>query len=191
MNDILVRAATTPELPAAASALADAFADDPSFGFIPADERARRVRAYMSEAVTHGWLVEVALDGDRVLGAGLWEPPGRPRPSILASARHARGMIRALGPHWFAGARIDRVLARHRPPVPHWFLGYLGVAAAAQGRGVGRALLEHRLADIDAPVYLEAATDRAAALYRRLGFVDLGRFSGRHMPAVGMWRPAP
>jgi ribosomal protein S18 acetylase RimI-like enzyme len=56
---------------------------------------------------------------------------------------------------------------------------------------VGRALLEHRLAAIDAPAYLEAATDRAAALYRRLGFVDLGRFSGRHMPALGMWRPAP
>jgi len=63
--------------------------------------------------------------------------------------------------------------------------------AGLKGRGVGRALLEHRLADIDAPVYLEAATDRAASLYRRMGFLDLGRFSGRHMPAVGMWRPAP
>ncbi|MHA6524227.1 GNAT family N-acetyltransferase [Tessaracoccus sp. G1721] len=191
MTGILVRAAAPSELPAAASALADAFADDPSFAFIPAGERAMRVRAYMGEAVTHGWLVEVALDGDRVLGAGLWEPPGRPTPSVAETARHALGMIRALGPHWPAAARIDRALARHRPPVPHWFLGYLGVSAAAQGRGVGRALLEHRLAAIDAPVYLEAATDRAAALYRRLGFVDLGRFSGRHMPAVGMWRPAP
>ena len=191
MSSIVVRTATPSDLSGAAAALADAFADDPSFGFIPTDERAARVRAYMAAAVTHGWLVEVAVDGDQVLGAGLWEPPGRPTPTVTESVRHSLGMVRALGRHWFAAARIDRVLARHRPPVPHWFLGYLGVAAAAQGRGVGRALLEHRLGAIEGPVYLEAATDRAAALYRRLGFVDLGRFSGRHMPAVGMWRPAP
>lgn len=189
MSGIVVRPAGPSDLDAAAAALADAFAADPTFDFIPPTERPERVRAYMALEVRHGWDVDVAVDDGVVLGAGLWLPP-RHRTSALSAVRHAVGLWRALGRHALTVAGVERRLARHRPPADHWFLGYIGVSAAAQGRGVGRTLLESRLAAVDGPVYLEAATDRAAALYRRLGFVDMGRFSGRHMPAVGMWRPA-
>ena len=191
MSAPLIRPARPSDLPGAAEVLADAFTDDPTFAFLPSDERARRVRAYMDHEINGAWTVDVAVDGTTVLGAGLWQPPGAPIDGIAAAAGHVAELWSALGRHAATMLRVERELARHRPPVPHWFLGYAGVSSAAQGRGVGRALLEHRLGTVAEPVYLEAATERAAALYRRLGFVDMCRFTGPHMPAVGMWRPAP
>ncbi len=189
MNDILVRAATTPELTAAASALADAFADDPSFGFIPADQRARRVRAYMSEAVTHGWLVEVALDGDRVLGAGLWEPPDRPSPSVLTSARHALGHVRPWTPR-FVGARIDRRLAAIVPRSP---TGSSATSAWPRRRRAGA--WDGRFSNTGWPTSTHRSTSRGhrprGCALPAAGLPRPWRFSGRHMPAVGMWRRAP
>lgn len=190
MKDLVIRAAQPTDLDGAAAALADAFTDDPTFGYIPVAERPARLRAFMAQEVTHGWVVDVAVDGDRVLGAGLWQPPDGTGGSLGGRLRYMMGVAQALGRHTPRAAGIEWRLARHRPPFAHWFLGYIGVSATAQGRGVGRALLEHRLASIEGPVYLDAATDRAAALYRRLGFVDMGRYSGDYLPAVGMWRPA-
>lgn len=191
MTAPLVRPARPSDLPGAAEALADAFTDDPTFAFLPSGERARRVRAYMDHELDGAWTVDVAVDGTTVLGAGLWQPPGSHVDGIAAAARHLAGLWSTLGSHAVTMLRVERELTRHRPPVPHWFLGYVGVSSAAQGRGVGRALLEYRLGTVAEPVYLEAATERAAALYLRLGFVDMCRFTGPHMPAVGMWRPAP
>lgn len=191
MSAPLIRRARPTDLPGAAEALAGAFTDDPTFAFLPSGERARRVRAYMDHEINGAWTIDVAVDGADVLGAGLWQPPGGPAVGIAAAAGHLSALWSTLGGHAATMLRVDRELSRLRPPVAHWFLAYLGVSSAAQGRGVGRALLEHRLATLTEPVYLEAATERAAALYRRLGFVDMCRFTGDHMPAVGMWRPAP
>ena len=166
MSAPLIRPARPSDLPGAAEALADAFTDDPTFAFLPSNERGRRVRAYMDHEVNGAWTVDVAVDGGNVLGAGLWQPPGTTVDGILASAGHVADLWRTLGSHATTMLRVERELARHRPPVAHWFLGYVGVSSAAQGRGVGRALLEHRLSAVADPVYLEAATERAAALYR-------------------------
>jgi ribosomal protein S18 acetylase RimI-like enzyme len=68
------------------------------------------------------------------------------------------------------------VAARH-PVVPHVYLSSIGVLPEQRGRGVGSAILRHRLASADQsahPVYLEASTPRNQKLYARHGFQPLG-----------------
>ena len=64
-------------------------------------------------------------------------------------------------------------MARFHPAGDLWFLTLIGVDPAAQGRGLGSALLRHGLAACDRdglPAYLEATSPRNRALYERHGF---------------------
>ncbi|HWF77545.1 MAG TPA: GNAT family N-acetyltransferase, partial [Caulobacteraceae bacterium] len=68
-----------------------------------------------------------------------------------------------------------------------------GVAPAAQGRGVGSALLRAANARLDAeglPAYLETATTRNVALYRRHGYEVISEHKARaDAPTMwSMWR---
>lgn len=80
-------------------------------------------------------------------------------------------------------------LARLGPPAdPEFEVHTIGVAPSAQGRGVGRALLEAVLEHADAaggPVFLEVRTDNAAAigLYESMGFVRLGVRKNYYQPS--------
>ena len=59
------------------------------------------------------------------------------------------------------------------PEQPYWYLGLLAVEPAAQGRGVGSALVRTGLerADRDGvPTFLETGTQPNVAFYERLGF---------------------
>ena len=70
---------------------------------------------------------------------------------------------------------------------PHLYLWVLGVDPEAQGRGIGRALLQDVIGRAEAqrvPVYLETATQANVAMYRRFGFQPFGELdlpSGVHM----------
>jgi ribosomal protein S18 acetylase RimI-like enzyme len=71
----------------------------------------------------------------------------------------------------------------------HAYLWFLGVAPAAQGRGVGSALLRAANARHDAaglPAYLETGTTRNVALYERHGFKVISEHKAR-TDAPNMW----
>jgi ribosomal-protein-alanine N-acetyltransferase len=64
----------------------------------------------------------------------------------------------------------------------------LGVAAAAQGKGIGSLLLDALLAEADrrSPVVLlevRADNEVAQGLYRRRGFAEIGRRRGYYQPS--------
>ena len=64
-------------------------------------------------------------------------------------------------------------LGAHLPGEPCWFLDAVAVAPAAQGRGLGRALVMHgvELARADGcPAFLETGTPRNVPFYQSLGF---------------------
>jgi GNAT superfamily N-acetyltransferase len=64
-------------------------------------------------------------------------------------------------------------LGDHLPGEPCWFLDAVAVAPAAQGRGLGRALVTHgvELAWADGcPAFLETGTPRNVPFYQSLGF---------------------
>ena len=65
----------------------------------------------------------------------------------------------------------------HLPGEPCWFLDLVGVAPAAQGRGLGRALVMHGLQRAQAdgcPAFLETGTLLNVPFYQSLGFQIVG-----------------
>jgi GNAT superfamily N-acetyltransferase len=87
------------------------------------------------------------------------------------------------------GARLPRaagllsVIERRHIREPHYYFAYVGVSPEAQGQGLGTALMRPTLDRCDEeglPAYLEASSERNAALYERLGFelTDELRFAG-------------
>lgn len=82
-----------------------------------------------------------------------------------------------------------------RPADAHHFLAFAAVWPGAQRRGLGSALISHRLRKLDragSPAYLEAPNEEAMSLYRRLGFHPQGKpITFPNGPSLHpMWRPA-
>jgi ribosomal protein S18 acetylase RimI-like enzyme len=78
---------------------------------------------------------------------------------------------------------------------PHAYLWFLGVTPEAQGRGVGSRLIKAKLDVLDqadTPAFLETATERNVAFYRRHGFDVLSEYRAEgNAPRIwAMWREA-
>jgi ribosomal protein S18 acetylase RimI-like enzyme len=165
----------------------------------PEQTRPERL-AHLLRAIVRGGLRSGLIDlaraeGDpTVLGVAVW---GTPRARAGAEPGHTLAdlgcYLRAFGlTGLLRGSRIDGLMEAARPAEPPWYLKAIGVDAGGQGRGVGSALLEHRLRQVaGTAAYLEASTERSAALYARHGFTSLGPVPGFGRPApISMWRPA-
>ncbi|MTV25963.1 GNAT family N-acetyltransferase [Nitriliruptoraceae bacterium ZYF776] len=197
----MIDTATDRDVPAAATVLAAAFADDDVVAaFVPRrrPRRAARLRelftAVLRTGALHGGVVDLAraVDDGRVLGVAAWEAPDAP-----GGARRSLGQLprslRAVGVGNAPTAlRAVAAMARARPSAPAWYLAEIGTGPGARGLGVGGALLRHRTARLDAlgsAAYLEATTERSAELYARHGFRRLLTIGG--VPGaqpIGMWR---
>ena len=190
----------------ASAVLGRAFARDPAVAYIlgpqPALRRAtwllrQALRATEAEA---GGAGATSLIGTPIAGVAAWIPPERdPIPSLV---RHLRLGGWALP--WRAGlGALPRVMRRDEDAArryrsdleqPEWVLDVLGVDPAAQGRGVGRALitagLERASAD-GVPAYLQTYRIENVAWYRTLGFEVVSEESYADVPqGWGMrWRP--
>lgn len=179
--------------------LASAFADDATLAFLVpggTSDRPERLRQmFRAEIHSCGFgQVDVALD-DRtgeVLGVGAWVPPYVHLPTLTA-IRWSAVSAGALGVRGLrAGARYDRELGHLRPSDPHWHLLDLGTLPAIHGQGVGTALLEHRLTQVDhecRSAFLETTTREARRLYERFGFETVGRLPRVTGGAYAMVRP--
>jgi ribosomal protein S18 acetylase RimI-like enzyme len=193
----LVRPLLPGELRAARAVLVDALADDPAWSQVLPDGGARRraLRSLLGVALADsGPHARVAVAGGRVVGAAVWQPPGRypmtgvrqaralPHmlPMLVAAPRPAR-RIRRLG------EALDAVFPRE----PVRYLQVLGVAPDAQGRGVGSRLLREGLQAATAAgedVYLETGKEANVAYYERHGFRLLAPGGPAYDGGPTMWR---
>lgn len=163
--------------PAIARTLAAAFMDDPVAVWASPNERLReRVLRRFFGAQLRAKLPQgfVYRDGECVGGA-VWAPPDGWRTTALEDLRIAAAF--ASPRHWPRAALVGRGLLgleRLHPPEPrHFYLATLGVAPAAQGRGLGSQLMQPvlRLCDTDGvPAYLESSKESNIAFYARHGF---------------------
>lgn len=179
---ITIRTATADDAPALGRLLGEAFRDDPAWAQFYPDPatRAERLTAHYRRSVRrHPERVDVATDDGRVVGALLWEPPeaAGAGAAIRRVLTHAIQSARSRLPGG-RGIRHTREVDSHRPPEPHWYLHDIGAGPEARGRGVGSALLEHRLGLVDqsgtALMFLEATTPGSRRLYERFGFEAVG-----------------
>ncbi|WP_017592274.1 GNAT family N-acetyltransferase [Nocardiopsis potens] len=197
----------------AAAVLAEAMFDDPVLGWLFPDP-AGRARA-MPYAMGH--FAALAADGGQVLveaagrAASLWIARGDGGGTRSGDAPESGGgsesgggpeggegpgdpgAAEALGPYTERLTALEGLIGARRPAAPHLYLAVIGVLPEARGRGLGGAMLGHRLSGTDLPAYLEASSVRSRELYLRHGFRPHGDpIRLPDGPAVfPMLRPAP
>jgi GNAT superfamily N-acetyltransferase len=181
-------AVTLRNSPDTLKALVDALRFDPFYVAISQnfeDDEARRREALaryfdysMSEGERRGRLV---LWPDPSLGAAVWLLPAASSMSNAESDAKGAFLTEVLGAQ--GAENYHRIIDFMRPRASAvidestWYLSIVGVAPAAQGRGIGARLIEHTLAEADeagVACYLETFDSRNPRFYQRLGFSAVG-----------------
>ncbi|WP_294443465.1 GNAT family N-acetyltransferase [uncultured Sphingomonas sp.] len=153
--------------------LARAFAEDPAMSWIFPDpvERARRLPRLFA------LLFDEDAAGMRIVTGGaeaatLWRGPGRANTSTATMLRQAWPLWRALGANIQRALKVSNAIAAHMPAGDFWYLHIAGCDPAAQGKGLGGAVVRAGLTRAAGrlPAYLETATERNLGFYRSLGF---------------------
>lgn len=176
-SSAVVRRATAADVPALAQMLARAFADDPVtvWSSPPAAPRARMLERFHAARLRH-----LLPHGEVWMAAGaesaaLWAPPNAWKTTLREDLELTACML-APRIAWRLPliARGLLGLERAHPfKPPHWYLATLGTDPAAQGRGLGTAVLEPVLSQCDqdgVAAYLESSKARNVDYYARFGF---------------------
>jgi GNAT superfamily N-acetyltransferase len=121
--------------------------------------------------------VDAAIVEDgRLLGVAVWLPPGALPWSTRRKLRSVPMQLQVarLAPRsFFDFARMGANTERLHPHEWHWNLETMGIAPAAQGRGLGTRLIAPGLARADAerlPCYLTTGRAENLRFYQRFGF---------------------
>jgi len=193
-----VTEASPADIASLAHALAAAFEDDPIFAWLLPDERRRYDKLLRFFTLEVGDVVlptGTAWRSPEGSGACLELPPGGWRMPLRTQALHAPQFAAVFGRSLPRALITITKMERRHLREPHFYVPYIGVAPEAQGAGLGTKLLGRTLERADAgelPTYLEATSERNAALYERLGFEHLGAFTVLGSPPLWpMRRPPP
>jgi GNAT superfamily N-acetyltransferase len=182
LRAIEVRTAAVDDVPKVAAVLADAFIDDPLYTWLlPGSLRLRARLRTMFEAEMEHYVIPTGTvwttpgyDGAVTeLPPGAWEMP------MSFTGNEAIKLMRAFGTRLALAGRVQRAMEERHLREPHFYVRTVGVRTALQGQGVGSALMQPTLERADAlglPTYIEASSQRSAALYERLGFVHMDVF---------------
>jgi GNAT superfamily N-acetyltransferase len=166
-----------------ARALAAAFEDDPIFGWLLPNDRRRPdklLRFFTLELDSVVLPSGTAWMSPEASGACLELPPGKWRMPLRTQALHAPQFAAVFGRSLPRALITITQMERRHLREPHFYVPYVGVAPKGQGAGLGTKLLGKTLERADTaglPTYLEATSERNAALYERLGFKHLGPFT--------------
>ena len=180
LRPIEVRTAGPDAVPKVAAALADAFINDPFYTWLlPGSLRLQaRLRtmfaAEMEQYVVPNGTVWTTSGFD---GAVAELPPGAWEMPKSMTGKEALKWTRALGRRLLLAGRVRRAMEERHLREAHFYVRTIGVRTAMQGQGLGSALMQPTLERADSaglPAYIEASSERSAALYERLGFVHMG-----------------
>lgn len=183
--------------------LVEAFWDyEETLHLLPRERNRRRVLpryllADLADATIAGRVHAAAIDG-AIVGGGAWiDPAGYP---VGPRRQLIQALHLAAAAPWGVTALREALRgqsangAQHRRFPPHYWLRVLGVAPSAQGRGVGRALMDAglRIADqASAGCFLFTASRANVGWYRQFGFEPAAEFrpTTRWPTNWAMWRP--
>ena len=185
MNDPAVREIDAADRSRAVSVEVVAFSADPIMRWMYPDPHAylesfpRFVEAFGGLAFEQGTAYEAGDFG----GVSLWLPVG---------VHVDPGPLEELFRETLAPSILDEAfpmlekMGEYHIEEPHWYLPMIGVDTSQQGRGLGSALLAHRLRECDEqglPAYLESSNPANISLYQRHGFEVIGEFGVEGAPS--------
>jgi catechol 2,3-dioxygenase-like lactoylglutathione lyase family enzyme/ribosomal protein S18 acetylase RimI-like enzyme len=171
---------TPAELPQAAAVLGRGMRDNPlhvrAFGEDPARREASLERFFLPvlKPILKKGFVLGAYRGEAMVGVCAMAAPGHCQPSALEKLRIVPGVLARDGRAAVGSINAwTRAWAKHDPDTPHWHLGPMAVDRAAQGQGVGSALLTaftRRMDERRVTAYLETDKPDNVAFCRKHGF---------------------
>jgi|SRR5215213_633287 len=181
--------------------LVAAFYNDPVFRWLLPNDAKRRPALQRFFAIEtrgivlgHGRSLLCSDDRGTPIGTALVLPPRHWRTPLRVAATHAPSYLRIFGRRLPQALGVLMHMEHRHTRDPHWYLPYIGVVAAAQGRGVGTSLLTPILDRCDhegMPAYLEASNPRCARLYTRLGFATRETIRPLGAPPIQLMYRAP
>jgi GNAT superfamily N-acetyltransferase len=174
LRPIEVRTAAADEVPKVAAVLADAFINDPVFTFLRPGrlrQRARLRTMFVVEmeqyVLANGGTVWTTSGYD---GAVAELPPGAWEMPKSARGKETLKWMWAFRTRLPRAIRVQRAMDKRHLREPHFYVRTVGVRTALQGQGVGSMLMQPTLERADSaalPTYIEASSERSAALYER------------------------
>lgn len=187
------------EVDQVADLYAEVFVDDPVWtAIVPSDRaRPRVIKRSFARELSGGRTRHVDVvrgPGGQVIGCLNYQTPDSSSHAQAWWERALDSVAARVVPWARRSERHESVMATFHPAEPHWYLRDLVTSPAARGRGLGKALLDNRLALIDKdplPVFLESTTPASRRLYERYGFECVGTVS--ELPGTesfAMIRPA-
>jgi ribosomal protein S18 acetylase RimI-like enzyme len=123
-------------------------------------------------------------------GVAAWQPPGfhlTNRHLWQAAPLDMLRFYRNGGSKVTVGMEFQEAMRRRHAPMPHWFLGPIGVNPESQGQGFASKLMRPMLARADAqdvPVFLDTNSEFNISLYEHFGFRVMERAD---MPEAPIW----
>jgi GNAT superfamily N-acetyltransferase len=171
-----LRPATARDIGRLKAVMAEAFIEDPIYNWLMPDDTKRpaRLRRYFAIELRHLGLARGRVwTSGNLTGAALSLPPGAWRSPLHITLLEGS----AFGVHLDRAARMGAAMEwrhmRQELRQPHYYVRDVGVLPDMQGQGLGSALMRPTLERCDReglPAYIEASSERNAALYERLGF---------------------
>jgi ribosomal protein S18 acetylase RimI-like enzyme len=167
-----LRHATADDVPRLKTMLAEAFFEDPVLGWLMPNDRTRRAQLarYFGIELRHYTLARGRVwTTEDLAGAALTLPPKAWRAPTRVTLMEGSAFLT----HLPRAARLGAAMEWRHLRGAHYYVRDVGVLPAMQGHGLGSALLRPTLERCDReglPAYLEASSERNAALYERLGF---------------------
>jgi ribosomal protein S18 acetylase RimI-like enzyme len=165
--------------------LGAAFFDDPIFGWLIGgrSNRQARLEQYFALQLAHSFADGCVWTSDGLQGAALCMPPGQWRLPLKLMIAHGARFTNVFRGRLPRAVGLLAAIERRHLRGAHYYFANIGVAPDAQGQGLGSRLMRPTLDRCDEeglPAYLEASSERNAALYERLGFhcTEIMRFAG-------------
>lgn len=179
LSPIEIRTAGAAAVPKVAAALGDAFIEDPVFTWLlpGSARRESRLRTFFAAEIEQYvlpngtvWTTSGYDGAVTELPPGAWDMPSS------VTLKDALKWMWVFGRRLALAMKVQRAMEERHLREPHFYIRAVGVRTALQGRGLGSALMQPTLERADSaglPTYLEASSERSAALYKRLGFLHL------------------
>lgn len=198
MSTSPVRRAQPADLEPGAAALASAFANDPVFNWLIADEvEAKNTFIFKgrlaAEFAKSSHIVDVAAPDGEVRAAAIWYDVDDWKSEDPPLRAALPGLWKIFGFRLLRAMRLGPMMKAAHPTEPHRYLGFIGVHQDHKGTGLGGALLTSMTNECDElglPAYLESSNPVNDALYHRFGFEGRGHvpLPKGAPPVTAMWR---
>lgn len=170
----MIRPLKPEELEDAGRLAASAFHDDSAWGYIfpDAEQRKRVLPPLLSLAygldLRDGHRINVFEEGGKILGVCAAIKAGKQGPSTVAWLMSGWRLLPHMGGWVWRALELLDAIERLRP-LRHHYLKMLTVDPAAQGKGIGSALIS----SVPTPLYLETFNRRNVEYYKKRGFKEL------------------